>query len=66
MTAAMPSQALTNSFRRAVCGGETRIGCWAPLASPIVTELLCIVGFDWMLLYADDAPNEVLTLISHS
>ncbi|CAB3745271.1 5-keto-4-deoxy-D-glucarate aldolase [Paraburkholderia sediminicola] len=63
MTAATPYQPLPNSFRRAVCGGETLIGCWASLASPIATELLGIVGFDWMLLDAEHAPNDVLTLI---
>src|ERR1700759_3607825 len=63
MLAATPYQPLPNSFRRAVCGGETLIGCWASLASPIVTELLGIVGFDWMLLDAEHAPNDVLTLI---
>jgi 2-dehydro-3-deoxyglucarate aldolase len=50
MPAVTPYQALPNRFRRAVCGGETQIGCWSSLASPIVTELLGIVGFDWMLL----------------
>ncbi|PRX28823.1 2-dehydro-3-deoxyglucarate aldolase [Paraburkholderia sp. BL18I3N2] len=63
MPAITPYQPLPNSFRRAVRGGETLIGCWASLASPIVTELLGIVGFDWMLLDAEHAPNDVLTLI---
>lgn len=63
MTAVTPYQPLPNSFRRAVRGGETLIGCWASLASPIVTELLGIIGFDWMLLDAEHAPNDVLTLI---
>ncbi|WP_345814702.1 2-dehydro-3-deoxyglucarate aldolase [Paraburkholderia sp. PREW-6R] len=63
MSAATPYQPIPNSFRRAVCGGETLIGCWASLASPIATELLGIIGFDWMLLDAEHAPNDVLTLI---
>src|SRR6201996_6137423 len=63
MPVATAYQPLPNSFRRAVCGGETLIGCWASLASPIVTELLGIIGFDWMLLDAEHAPNDVLTLI---
>src|ERR1700759_666100 len=63
MLAATPYQPLPNSFRRAVCGGETLIGCWASLASPIVTELVGVVGFDWMLLDAEHAPNDALTLI---
>ena len=63
MTAITPYQPLPNAFRRAVCGGETLIGCWASLASPIATELLGMIGFDWMLLDAEHAPNDVLTLI---
>jgi len=63
MPAVTPYQSLPNSFRRAVRSGETLIGCWASLASPIVTELLGTVGFDWMLLDAEHAPNDVLTLI---
>ncbi|WP_176060686.1 2-dehydro-3-deoxyglucarate aldolase [Paraburkholderia sp. BCC1876] len=63
MPAVAPYQALPNSFRRAVRAGDTLIGCWASLASPVVTELLGIIGFDWMLLDAEHAPNDVLTLI---
>jgi 2-dehydro-3-deoxyglucarate aldolase len=63
MPAVTPYSSLPNRFRRAVCDGETQIGCWMSLASPIVTELLGIVGFDWMLLDAEHAPNDVLTLI---
>ncbi|MEC5408695.1 2-dehydro-3-deoxyglucarate aldolase [Paraburkholderia sp. MPAMCS5] len=58
-----PYQSLPNSFRHAVRGGDTLIGCWASLASPIVTEMLGVLGFDWMLLDAEHAPNDVLTLI---
>ncbi|NYH17263.1 2-dehydro-3-deoxyglucarate aldolase [Paraburkholderia bryophila] len=63
MPAVAPYQALPNSFRHAVRAGDTLIGCWASLASPVVTELLGIIGFDWMLLDAEHAPNDVLTLI---
>jgi 2-dehydro-3-deoxyglucarate aldolase len=63
MTASTPYRPLPNDFRCAVTRGEKLIGCWASLASPIVTELLGVVGFDWMLLDAEHAPNDVLTLI---
>jgi 2-dehydro-3-deoxyglucarate aldolase len=54
---------LPNQFRTALTQGERLIGGWASLASPIVTEFLGMVGFDWMLLDAEHAPNDVLTLI---
>ncbi|WP_213303869.1 2-dehydro-3-deoxyglucarate aldolase [Paraburkholderia sacchari] len=63
MSTVTPYQSLPNRFRQAVRGGATQIGCWASLGSPIVTELLGTVGFDWILLDAEHAPNDVLTLI---
>jgi 2-dehydro-3-deoxyglucarate aldolase len=39
------------------------IGCWASLGSPITTEVLGVAGFDWVLLDAEHAPNDVLTLV---
>ncbi|MCC8396604.1 2-dehydro-3-deoxyglucarate aldolase [Paraburkholderia sp. MMS20-SJTR3] len=63
MPAVTPYQSLPNHFRRAVREGQTQIGCWSSLASPIVTELMGTIGFDWILLDAEHAPNDVLTLI---
>jgi 2-dehydro-3-deoxyglucarate aldolase len=63
MTTSSPYQPLPNTFRHSVVSGETLIGCWASLASPITTELLGMVGFDWILLDAEHAPNDVLSLI---
>jgi 2-dehydro-3-deoxyglucarate aldolase len=63
MTSSAPYQPLPNAFRQAVRNGDRMIGCWASLASPITTELLGVCGFDWMLLDAEHAPNDVLTLI---
>jgi 2-dehydro-3-deoxyglucarate aldolase len=63
MTASSPYQPLPNTFRRSVTSGEKLIGCWASLASPITTELLGMVGFDWILLDAEHAPNDVLSLV---
>jgi 2-dehydro-3-deoxyglucarate aldolase len=63
MALSSPYQPLPNSFRAAVRRGERLIGCWASLASPITTELLGTVGFDWLLLDAEHAPNDELTLI---
>jgi 2-dehydro-3-deoxyglucarate aldolase len=63
MALSSPYQPLPNGFRAAVRNGERLIGCWASLASPITTELLGTVGFDWILLDAEHAPNDELTLI---
>lgn len=54
---------LPNQFRRDLLDGKTLIGCWSALASPIAVEVLGLAGFDWILLDAEHAPNDVLSLI---
>ncbi|KND60931.1 2-dehydro-3-deoxyglucarate aldolase [Candidatus Burkholderia verschuerenii] len=63
MPSSTPYQPLPNGFRKALVERKQQIGCWTSLASPIVTELLSVVGFDWMLLDAEHAPNDAITLI---
>jgi len=52
-----------NRFRQRLLAGDTLIGCWLSLGSPITTEVLGIAGFDWLLLDCEHAPNDVLALI---
>jgi 2-dehydro-3-deoxyglucarate aldolase len=52
-----------NRFREDLIAGKRLIGCWASLGSPITTEVLGVAGFDWILLDAEHAPNDVLTLV---
>jgi 2-dehydro-3-deoxyglucarate aldolase len=63
MSSSTAFQALPNSFKAALHQRERLIGTWLSLASPVVTELLGVVGFDWMLLDAEHAPNDSITLI---
>ena len=58
-----PYRAFPNSFRRRLLAGETLIGCWCSLASPITTEVLGVAGFDWLLLDGEHSPNDVTTFI---
>jgi 2-dehydro-3-deoxyglucarate aldolase len=55
--------AFPNTFRQGILSGQRLIGCWCSLANPITTEILGLAGFDWLLLDAEHAPNDVLTLI---
>src|SRR6478736_3991799 len=55
-----------NDFRRRLLAHERLIGCWCSLGSPITTEVLGVAGFDWLLLDAEHAPNDVLSLIPQS
>lgn len=53
----------TNKFRQDIIARRKLIGCWCSLGSPIVAEVLGVAGFDWILLDAEHAPNDVLSLI---
>ncbi|HRI17667.1 MAG TPA: 2-dehydro-3-deoxyglucarate aldolase [Burkholderiaceae bacterium] len=58
-----PIVPLTNAFRQRLLARERLIGCWLSLGSPITTEVVGVAGFDWLLLDAEHAPNDVLSLI---
>ncbi|MDU8924790.1 2-dehydro-3-deoxyglucarate aldolase [Pasteurellaceae bacterium LIM206] len=59
----MNEKYVPNEFRRKLLNGETLIGCWSALGSPISTEVLGLAGFDWLLLDGEHAPNDVLSFI---
>ncbi|MDO4227225.1 2-dehydro-3-deoxyglucarate aldolase [Neisseria sp.] len=59
----MNEQYLPNPLRQKLKAGETLIGCWSALGSPITTEVLGLAGFDWLLLDGEHAPNDVLSFI---
>ena len=58
-----PYTPIPNPFRQRLLKGERLIGCWTSLASHISTEVLGVAGFDWLLLDAEHAPNDVITLV---
>ena len=53
-----------NTFKQAMAEGRTQIGLWAALASPYSTELLAGIGYDWLLLDGEHAPNDVRSMLS--
>ncbi len=48
-----------NRLKRALAAGETQIGLWSSLCSPIVAEALAYSGYDWLLIDSEHAPNEL-------
>jgi len=48
-----------NQFKRALLAGQQQIGFWNSMASTTATELLSGSGFDWLLIDAEHAPNDV-------
>src|SRR5665213_1821606 len=54
----------TNLFKQALRDGKTQIGLWSSLCSNIAAEVCAGAGFDWLLIDAEHAPNELPTIIS--
>lgn len=51
-----------NRLKSALARGETLYGCWAGLAAPYPTEVLAEAGFDWLVIDAEHAPNDLGTI----
>jgi 4-hydroxy-2-oxoheptanedioate aldolase len=47
-----------NRFKQHLAAGETQFGIWMPMASPIASEALSLVGYDWMMFDTEHAPVE--------
>lgn len=52
-----------NTFRDALRAGQKQIGMWVGLADANAAEALAGCGFDWLLLDAEHAPNDVRTVL---
>jgi 2-dehydro-3-deoxyglucarate aldolase len=54
---------LPNTFKQSLLSGKRLIGCWCSLASPVVTEVLGVAGFDWILLDGEHSPNDPISFV---
>lgn len=52
-------QVPTNTFRDALRAQQPQIGLWLGLADRYCAELLAGVGYDWLLIDGEHAPNDV-------
>jgi len=53
-----------NTFKQALKQGDTaQIGLWLGLANSYTAELLAGAGFDWLLVDAEHAPNDLQTIL---
>jgi 4-hydroxy-2-oxoheptanedioate aldolase len=48
-----------NVFKRAIAAGQPQIGFWQALASSYSCEISAGAGFDWLLVDAEHAPNDI-------
>lgn len=53
-----------NKFKQALRAGRTQIGLWIGLANPYTAEICAGADFDWLLLDAEHAPNDLQTLLA--
>ncbi len=53
-----------NLFKQALKEGRAQIGLWQALANPYTVEICAGAGYDWLLLDAEHAPNDIPLLVS--
>ena len=53
-----------NSFKHALRAGRPQIGLWVGLADAYASELLAAVGFDWLVIDAEHAPNDPRSVLA--
>lgn len=53
-----------NSFKRALAEGRPQIGLWVGLADSYAAELLATIGFDWLLIDGEHAPNDLRGMLA--
>lgn len=54
----------TNTFKRALQEKRLQTGFWQALANPYTVEISADAGFDWLLLDAEHAPNDIPLLVA--
>lgn len=53
-----------NAFKQALKDKRAQIGFWQALANPYTVEISADSGYDWLLLDAEHAPNDVPLLLT--
>lgn len=51
-----------NAFKARLLAGETQLGLWMSIPSPVTAEALSLIGFDWLLFDSEHAPVEVASI----
>ncbi len=52
-----------NTFKDALAEGRTLAGLWLGLADPYAAELCAGLGFDWLLIDGEHAPNDLRSML---
>jgi 4-hydroxy-2-oxoheptanedioate aldolase len=51
-----------NRLKAALARGEVQLGCWLSMATPVSAEIAGGAGFDWCLIDAEHAPNDLAAI----
>lgn len=52
------------TFKRELLSGKRLFGLWVGLANPLAAEICGGAGFDWLLVDAEHAPNDLTTILA--
>ena len=52
-----------NHFKRGLAAGELQIGLWTQIGNPVATEVAAGAGYDFVVIDAEHAPNDVTTVL---
>ncbi len=53
-----------NALKAALARGQAQVGLWLSLADAYVAEMIATAGFDWLLIDAEHAPNDLRTVLA--
>lgn len=53
-----------NNFKQAIIASQPQIGMWQALASSYTCEICAGAGFDWLLIDAEHAPNDLQSVLA--
>jgi 4-hydroxy-2-oxoheptanedioate aldolase len=53
-----------NPFKAALKWNQLQLGCWLGLADAYVAEISASAGFDWLVIDAEHAPNDLRSIIA--
>ncbi|WP_193334788.1 HpcH/HpaI aldolase family protein [Devosia beringensis] len=54
----------TNPFKKSLAAGQRQLGFWQTFRDPLVTEVLCDAGFDWMVIDGEHSPNTITDVLA--
>ncbi|SOE99238.1 2,4-dihydroxyhept-2-enedioate aldolase [Burkholderia sp. OK233] len=58
------SMSTLNPFKAALANGQRQIGFWLSMADAYLAEVSATAGFEWLLIDAEHAPNDVRSILA--